>query len=256
MNTHFNSANNFNELLFENKNKAYGAYAIRKSESDNITISMLVTSAFFGLLVVTAITLTNTKIEIPDIGINETPQIYLGPEIEIPKPIEQPKAKVETAAPKSVSGAYVASSDPQKTDLKPNDQQLISANPNPNGSDSAKPKGPDVFVVPPLIPEKTPEAVKFAEVMPKLDNMAQFIANNLKYPRQAVDNGTEGTVYVTFVVERDGSISDIKLLKGIGDGCEEEAMRVVAKMPKWEPGTQKNVPQRVQCNLPIKFRIK
>ena len=213
MNTHFNSADNFNELLFENKNKAYGAYAIRKSESDNITISMLATSAFFGLLVVVAIALTNTKIEIPDIGINETPPIYLGPEIEIPKPIEQPKAKVETAAPKSVSGAYVASNEPQKTDLKPNDQQLISANPNPNGSDSAKPKVPDV-VVTTFIPEKLPDVVKYVDIMPKLENMAQFIADNLKYPRQAVDNGTEGTVFVTFVVERDGSISDIKLLKG------------------------------------------
>ena len=208
MNTHFNSADNFNELLFENKNKAYGAYAIRKSESDNITISMLATSAFFGLLVVVAIALTNTKIEIPDSGINETPPIYLGPEIVIPKPIEQPKVKVETAAPKSVSGAYVASNEPQKTDLKPNDQQLISANPNPNGSDSAKPKVPDV-VVTTFIPEKLPDVVKYVDIMPKLENMAQFIADNLKYPRQAVDNGTEGTVFVTFVVERDGSISDI-----------------------------------------------
>ncbi len=254
MNTIFNSGDKFNELLFENKNKAYGAYAIRNSEKDSIAVSLLITSAFFGLLVMLCFALTKTKIEIPTFEGNEPPIILSGPEIEMPKPLEQPKPPKAPETPKSTSGAFVASSDPQKTNVDANNNLPISKNPNPTGKDSAAPEGPVVKL--PEAPEKLPEVVPYADIMPSLKNMAQFIADNLKYPRNAVGNGTEGTVFVTFVVERDGSITDIKLLKGIGDGCEQEAMRVVKMMPVWEPGTLKGVPKRVQCNLPIKFSLK
>lgn len=256
MNTHFNSADNFNELLFENKNKAYGAYAIRKSQNDNISISLLVTSAFFGLLVLLTFALTKTKDIIPTIDSNDPGEIYLGPEVEMPKPIEQPKPQSKLPEPpKSTSGVLVASNDPQKTNVDPNENLNISKNPNPLGAkDSADPED-KVIAAPPLTPKKK-EALVYVDKMPKLDNMAQFIHDNLRYPRAAVENVTSGTVYVTFVVEEDGSITDVKVLKGIGDGCEQEAMRVVKMMPKWEPGTLKGEPQRVQCNLPIKFRIK
>lgn len=254
MNTNFNSADNFNELLFENKNKAYGAYAIRKSQNDNISISLLVTTAFFGLIVLLTFALTKTKDIIPDFDVND-PDIFISSvEIELPKPIEKPKVKVPETV-KSTSGVFVASKDPQKTDLQTNDNQNLNKNPNPLGTkDSADTETPGPKL--PEVPAKKPEVLKFVDKMPKLDNMAQFIADNLKYPVIARENGTAGTVYLTFVVEVDGSISDIKLLQGIGDGCEQEAMRVVAMMPKWEPGTLKEIPQRVQCSLPIRFRLK
>lgn len=65
-----------------------------------------------------------------------------------------------------------------------------------------------------------------------------------------------GTVYVQFVVEKDGSISDVKVLRGIGGGCDEEAVRVVKSMPKWKPGKQRGQPVRVYYTLPIDFKIK
>ena len=81
------------------------------------------------------------------------------------------------------------------------------------------------------------------------------MVDNLSYPQEALDEGIQGTVYVSFIVEKDGSISHIKVLRDIGGGCGEEAMRVVALMPKWEPGTQRGKPVRVQFNMPVKFTL-
>ena len=67
--------------------------------------------------------------------------------------------------------------------------------------------------------------------------MMGFLAANISYPQTARDKGVEGRVYISFVVEKDGSVSDVKVLRGIGDGCDEEAVRVVRSMPNWKPGT-------------------
>ncbi|MCK7535289.1 MAG: energy transducer TonB [Marinilabiliales bacterium] len=70
----------------------------------------------------------------------------------------------------------------------------------------------------------------------------KFLQENIKYPQMARESGIQGTVYVTFVVERNGSVTDVKILRGIGGGCDEEAVRVVKNMPKWEPGKQRGKP--------------
>ena len=85
--------------------------------------------------------------------------------------------------------------------------------------------------------------------------LREYLENNLKYPSQAREAGIAGRAFVTFVVEKDGSITDVKLLRGIGGGCDEEALRVVKAMPLWIPGKQRNIPVRVQFNLPIKFTL-
>jgi TonB family protein len=83
----------------------------------------------------------------------------------------------------------------------------------------------------------------------------KFLQSNLKYPEEAKELGIQGEVYMTFVVETDGSLTDIKVLRGIGGGCDEEAIRIIKNMPKWIPGKQRGVPIRVQFNLPINFRL-
>lgn len=85
------------------------------------------------------------------------------------------------------------------------------------------------------------------------DSLRAFIQRNLQYPQLARDKHIEGKVYVTFVVEKDGTITNIKVLRDIGGGCGAEAVRVVKLMPKWKPGTQRGKPVRVQYNLPINF---
>ena len=87
------------------------------------------------------------------------------------------------------------------------------------------------------------------------DSLIAFIQRNLVYPRQAIDNKIEGKVYVTFTIEVDGSISNVRLLRDIGGGCGAEAVRVVKMMPKWKPGRQHGKAVRVQYNLPISFEL-
>ncbi|MEI6348440.1 MAG: energy transducer TonB [Bacteroidota bacterium] len=83
----------------------------------------------------------------------------------------------------------------------------------------------------------------------------KFLSQNLKYPAIAIEKGTQGTVYVSFVIEKDGSISNITLKRDIGNGCGDEAIRVVKMMPKWIPGKQQGKLVRVQFIMPISFKL-
>ncbi len=83
----------------------------------------------------------------------------------------------------------------------------------------------------------------------------KFLEDNLRYPQMAREAGIQGTVFVTFVVETDGSVTDVQILRGIGGGCDQEAVRVVEMMPRWEPGRQRGQAVRVQFNMPIRFRL-
>jgi len=83
----------------------------------------------------------------------------------------------------------------------------------------------------------------------------KFLQENIKYPQIARESSIQGTVYVTFVVERTGKVTDVRVLRGIGGGCDEEAVRVIKAMPNWNPGKQRGKPVRVQFNMPIKFTL-
>ena len=87
------------------------------------------------------------------------------------------------------------------------------------------------------------------------DSLYAYIARNIKYPEAAKKEKIEGRVFVTFVIEKDGQVSSAKILRDIGGGCGEEAIRVVKNMPKWKPGTQRGKPVRFQFNLPVSFML-
>ncbi len=82
-----------------------------------------------------------------------------------------------------------------------------------------------------------------------------YLSQNLQYPKAASDAKIEGTVFVQFIIEKDGSVSNIKILRGIHPDCDAEVIRVVSEMPKWNPGKQRGQAVRVQFNLPVKFRL-
>lgn len=84
----------------------------------------------------------------------------------------------------------------------------------------------------------------------------EYLGKNIKYPQIAKEAGISGVVYVNFVVGAQGNITDVKVLRGIGGGCDEEAVRVVKNMPKWKPGKQRGKPVKVSYNLPIRFSLK
>ncbi len=85
--------------------------------------------------------------------------------------------------------------------------------------------------------------------------MFKFISENVKYPQEAKDKNISGRVFVNFVVEKDGSVDEVKVLRSIGGGCDEEAVRVVKSMPKWTPGKQKGKPVRVSYIIPFVFKL-
>ncbi len=85
--------------------------------------------------------------------------------------------------------------------------------------------------------------------------MYEYLGKNIKYPQIARESGIQGRVFVNYVVEPDGSVSNVKVLRGIGGGCDEEAMRVVKAMPKWKPGKQRGKAVRVSYTLPVVFKL-
>lgn len=112
------------------------------------------------------------------------------------------------------------------------------------------------------IPENNPDkdpVFRVVEVMPEFpggtDKLMEFIRNNIKYPKEALKEGAEGTSFVSFVVMKDGSIEEVKILRGFNEACDAEAVRVVSSMPKWDPGKQRGKPVNVEFNLPIKFKL-
>ena len=114
-------------------------------------------------------------------------------------------------------------------------------------------------------PVEDDEEIKEQEIFTVVESMPEFpggmgtlmtyLAKHIKYPPLAKESGIQGKVFINFVVEPDGSISNVKVLRGIGGGCDEEAVRVVKNMPKWKPGMQRGKPVRVSFNLPVKFTL-
>jgi TonB family protein len=97
------------------------------------------------------------------------------------------------------------------------------------------------------------------EAMPEFpggqEAMLKFIAEHLVYPKEALEGNIEGTVVVEFIVERDGSLSHLRILKDIGGGCGEAALDAIRQMPNWKPGTQRDVPVRVVMLAPLRFKL-
>ncbi len=108
--------------------------------------------------------------------------------------------------------------------------------------------------------EAAPEIFTIVEESPEfpggVQKLYEFIGNNIKYPQMARENGIQGKVFVKFVVWKDGSIRDVQVARGIGGGCDEEAVRVVKAMPSWKPGKQRNQAVPVYFNLPISFNLR
>lgn len=86
--------------------------------------------------------------------------------------------------------------------------------------------------------------------------MRKWLGRNIHYPQMAKDAGIQGTVYVKFEVDQNGNVKDAQILRGIGGGCDEEALRVVNKMPTWKPGKQRGRAVRVYFNLPVRFTLR
>ena len=162
------------------------------------------------------------------------------------KPPEPPKAP----KPAVVHTINIVDND------SPVDDILINAEANPMDTVEA-------YIPAPVVKEEEnaqeEEIFRVVESMPVFpggeEAVYEYLSENTKYPQMAQSAGITGTGYVSFVVEKDGSITDVQLLRSIGGGCDEEAIRVVKNMPSWTPGKQRNIPVRVMFSLGIKFTL-
>ena len=168
----------------------------------------------------------------------------------------------------------------QQSNLKPVSENEDSVKVNPNKvmlvkdslgrevgtakviTDSAIPVPPPPPPPPPPPSQKSAsnaDVYKIAETMPQFPGgdvaRVKYMVENIKYPETAKNKGLQGTVYVSFVVEKDGSITNTKVIRGVESSLDAEAFRVVSAMPKWKPGTDKGKPVRVLFNMPIQFKL-
>lgn len=251
------------DIVFENRNKDYGAYLNRKSYSKSVLIAALIT--FLILIFVLAFpaikeffgslgekeeqTVRNTTVVSLDQPPPITPNQPPPPDIRIPPPV---KTVIKFLPPK-VTEKEVVEEEPMPTqeEIKNNDTGAE----NVQGDVETKFEEPvkEVAVEDPnkvfLVVEQPPEFEGGLEAMYK------FIYKNTKYPASARRMNIEGSVFVGFVVDADGKISETSIIKGISADCDKEALRVVQMMPKWRPGKQSGRPVRVKFVLPIKFKL-
>ncbi|MCW3070900.1 MAG: hypothetical protein JWO44_790 [Bacteroidetes bacterium] len=262
MTTQFNSEENFNELIFENRHKDYGAYAIRSSYNDAVTKSMAITLTAVSLLVGMLVYASNTDTKAPLTDVLTTTICDFGTVVEIQKP-DKPDQKVEAPKdplpPKTDNMNMAATDDPTKSVGKTVEEMNPGAVQVDSGATDTKSKEVELPPVTPPPVDLTPKTI--VDVMPEFDgDVYKFVRDHLQYPQVAIENGTQGTVYLSFIIEKDGSVTEVKMLgkekDKVGDGCTEEAMRVIRSMPKWKPGINKGEPARVVINLPVRFRLK
>jgi protein TonB len=255
------------DILFDNRNKRYGGYELRKNyhlrmKKAGLSVALLCTLLCSYALWpkfetdITSGRITTTPVN-PTIFEFEPKPIPIVP----PKPMDIPPAVKPTIAhtpPKIVSDDLVK--DPPKIvdDLKGKEPGPVDAVGNANGTVVATANnqtgtgtGTETIATLPATP---PAPVKWAEEMPQFNgDIGAFLQRHLDYPYAAKENNIEGTVIIQFVVNEDGSVTEAKVLKGIGGGCNEEALRVVKSMPKWKPGKQNGRAVKVFYTLPIRF---
>ena len=251
-------AKNWDDLVFENKNKAYGAYLVRKSYSQNLTTGLGVSVCLACLLLIAPKIMSALfpgQQIIPDMETlkEDLATVFVQPPLVEPPPVQPPPA----AATHSTFTPTVTT---REVDTPPPTNAEIAASIDASNTGEGTVPGTEVYVAPVEIPVPVePSIVTFAEVMPAynggLQGMYQFIARKLKYPRVAQRNGTEGTVFVSFVVSKEGKVTDVSVTKGISDECDKEAARVIAMLDQWTPGSQNHRAVNVRMTIPIKFQL-
>ena len=250
----------WNDLVFENRNKEYGAYNLRRAYGGRViiafacgitTLALIVAFPYIKKLfeseeevVISTKTTRYTDLALPPPIDKNQP---LPPKVELPPPV---KEAIKFLPPK-VTEKEVVEEIPTIDDLKPIDI----------ASETTEGTGEVIFdevVEEAVEPAEDPNKVyMIVEQQPEFPGgvtaMMKFISQNMRYPATARRMGTEGSVFVEFVVDQAGNITSAKTIKGIGAGCDEEAVRVINKMPAWKPGKQNGKPVRVRFVLPLKF---
>lgn len=241
------------DMVFEDKNQGYGAFQIRKKTPKNHFFALLVSISFFSIAVSAPVifkALSKKEVE-------KNVEVTSLTNIKMDKPIEQPKLEKPIEKPQvRFTPPVIKPDDEVKDEELPMTQDDLSKSTLPIGNDNDT-VDLSALNTKPTVVEETMKPYTFVEQMPEFqggeEELMKFLKGNIVYPQMAKESGIQGTVYVTFVVTKDGKIKDASVLRGIGGGCDEEALRVVKMMPDWKVGKQNGQAVPVQFNLPIKF---
>ncbi len=251
------------ELVFANRNKEFGAYVIRKGYNKTTAQALLISLAVFTLLISGPVIMNflnpgdDAGIEKPvevTVDLKEPPPIDKNEPPPPPPPPPPPTIETVKFTPPVVVDREIEDEDqpPPQEELSETNVGVVTQAGDENATelpDEEPVADPDAGKIFTFVEEQ-------AEFPGGEEARITFLQKNIKYPALAHENGIEGRVYVTFVVGPDGSIRDVKVLRGIGGGCDEEAMRVVKMMPAFKPAKQNGRPVNVQFNMPIVFSLK
>jgi protein TonB len=258
------------DVIFAKKNKSYGAYKLRETNAANTTKSLVIASAIFILLflapkmyaLIVGILPEKPKEKVVEMTMQAPPPI--NPEVKTPPPVEPPPPKqdqVKFPPPIVKPDNEVRDEEPPKAeDLVKADpgQKTIEGDPNadivqigPVG------EGPKQAAV---VEDNTVYNYQSMESPPTypggMEKFYAWLGNTIRYPAMATDNNIQGTVYVTFTIEKDGMVTDVRVEgRKLGYGTDEEAVRVLKLSKRWNVGMQNGRPVRVKYNIPVKFKM-
>ena len=260
-----------NDIVFENRNKLYGAYALRLEYGSNVQRATIIGVGIFLLMFLLPELYARLKTtDEKDIAFMvEAETIKITPEKltpVVPPKVETPPPTVKTVR----SRLYEVLPDEQVAiEMPPPTVDMLAD--AQTGQQTVEGEVFTDLVIPPTeiagtgkgdvveVKPKEEETLLFAEQQPEYfggqEAFAKFLQKNLRYPRAAAQAGVQGRVFVEFTVGTDGKIEKAKTIKGIGFGCDEEALRVVNLMPNWMAGKQSGRPVRVRFTLPIAFQL-
>ncbi|RZJ65224.1 MAG: energy transducer TonB [Flavobacterium sp.] len=266
-------------LVFSNRNQNYGAYVLRLQSASILLKSLCIAAPLFIMAFVgpsiyayfkpAALVQTDVVMQVQDIEPihemkkEEPKKEEIKKELPKPEPVLEKVKTVNLSANIKVVDKEFIPEPPITLDLKTavigsetsegkegvGNSKPIDENIGKGGGGTGEGKGEDNTVY------NTGGIEKFPEFPGGMAAWSKFIQKNLRYPYMAQDAGIQGKVYISFVVEKDGSITDVSVMRGIGGGCDEEAMRVIKKSPKWSAGEQNNTKVRVRYNMPINYTI-
>jgi protein TonB len=242
----------FDEIVFEKRNKEYGSYVLRKKYGKMLMTSVMVALFLFVVLIGSTVIGSMNKHMVKDLGKEVGVEMLAVPKDEMPAPPPPPPAEIKM--PKFIAPTVV--DEDVETNIGTQDE--MNTRPNiPVSPESTIDITPTENTAPSVIEQPKPaEIFTVVEEQPMFyGDLYGYLISQIKYPEEAKELGIQGKVFVTFIVEKDGSITDVKILRGIGGGCDEEAIRVIKSMPNWSPGKQSGNAVRVQFNLPVKFTL-
>jgi protein TonB len=246
----------FDDIVFENRNQEYGAYQIRKKYNRVVLISTLIGIFVLGLIVIIPYIRASNQArqkardatEVIAEMAHDLVQEAAPPPPPPPPPPANQQAVVKYVAPVVVDSVKVE----DQSKLMISDEQVTTTE-NKAVVEVVEQKQEEVQ-------EKEEQQVfVVVEEMPEFPGgelaLRTFIGKAIVYPTVAQENGIQGKVFVTFVVNKDGSVSNAKIARGVDASLDQEALRVVSTLPKWKPGKQRGVPVRVSYTVPISFKL-